>query len=389
MSRLPVLLVLLGLAVLAVAEEEVRTPVRDEQRVAAAEARADDASQWADHDREVQRVLEENAAVRERWMRRGAPPRPDLRPLDLPPAYLRARLAALLVETPRDDVLRRNALAEALVAVMDERGLDLLLEAYHVGDTSLRREHLARLIATGATVERAAALVRSELESSPPVRVTELAFLLLDRHRDALPDTVRTLGRDWLASYGRGPGNGRHEDVWALRLRVGDASDRVALVPYLLGDSELLYCLRVILDAPLPHPALADALRTRRDRMSEHESSYLTGLLRRALLLTDPDGELATFLEHVQGLVPQLNECDVLSAPAQEFYALYATLLAVDAPDAREALRGWVVEPRLTWRARFELLRHLLARDDAESDRLSQWWREHAPRHYVEALDRL
>lgn len=345
---------------------------------------------WAAHEAAVQRILEEHAARTHGWRYQRPPPPPDLRPAELPAAFLMAKVRG--VEGDREQRMLERAYLTALVASEDPRGLQAALEL-HDQSEGVRRSHAAGTIAAAAAEARIGGALAHALNSEPPVKDGTLALRLLERARNAaglreiaLEGEVRAAAHAWLAAYEGGPANGLGDTVWQLRLRLGGAGDRDALVPHLLDEEDLLYDLRAILGAPIAHDALADALRERRARMTEHERSFLASMMHHAIVVTAPDEEIDGWIEHLDALLRRADTSDVMDEAFQALQVDLQLLADIEHPAAAAARGRYLADPRLGWSTRQHWLARIIERGRSDADDLHAWWRENAPPDQVERL---
>ncbi len=345
-------------------------------RQAAAE-QAHDATAWAAHEQRVQRAYAEWAQRYRGWRRQTPPPPPDLSALALPVPFLAARWLAITRAGGRPS--EHYDLVAALARSADLRAHELLLEQYDQPGREQHRSGLAARLAPSLSPGRAAAVVAAQLRRAPPVLAHELLFLLLQRCRGELPPRTRRAAADWLATFPGGPGNGAAEQIWKLRFDLGDASDRDALIPHLLGAHDLLYSLSAVLHAPMPHARLADALRERRARMTPHELGYLAVPMSCALVATDPDHEVAAFVARIDELRPRVAGATASRDEADELQRRLQQLADVPAAAALAALEQHVQDDRFDWHQRCALLEQLLIRRGAVGEPLRRWWLHHAP----------
>lgn len=345
---------------------------------------------WAAHEEAIRRILDEHAARTRGWRYQRPPPPPDLRAAALPAALLMAKVRG--VESDREQRTLELAYLTALVASEDPRGLAAALELHDLRE-GVRRSHAAGTIAAAVPEERIGGALAHALRSGAPVRDGTLALRLLERARNAaglreiaLGDEVRAAAHAWLTTYDGGPENGLGDTIWRLRVRLGGAEDRDALVPFVLDAEDLLYDLRAVLEAPLAHEGLAAALRTRQARMTEHERSYLAPMMRRAIVVTGPDEEIDAWVEHLDALLGRADTSDVMDEPYGEFQVDVQVLADIEHPVAAAARRRYLADSRLGWSTRMHWLTRIVERGRSDAEQLRAWWREHAPPEEVERL---
>ena len=386
------------------ASDWLSTPIADQLRSDAMQLQANAPDLWQQCAAQVSALFEQHATLRKGWIRQRPPPPPDLASLNLPVAYL-----AQLWPKPGDSKSHTGVfvIATALTQCSDGAGIDFLLE-YHYIETDpryakdpnyqYRRRHASAIVQAltkSLPASRAQGVIAAQLARSPKVTAQSLLFQLLRRFRKQLPATMRTAGRDWLTSYQRGPANWNPEEIWKLRLEFGDAKDRDALIPHVLGE-DLLYCLTVILHAPLPHPGLATALRDRRERMTDHERSYLSTHMRCALAVTDPEREVGSFLDRMRELQQRIIDSKATRDEETEYSRLLDALCDINHEQAHLALHQFVKNEQLPWSNRCWALQKLILKSGSKTERtqaeqLRQWWMRTAPEGYrrqlQEALD--
>jgi hypothetical protein len=365
------------------AEDQARNPVAD-ALIAEAEKLRGNAAAWDEDERRLQAVIDADRALCKEWQCEAPPPLPSVAELELPVAYLADRL-------------RRGApggrLAEAVLTALarskDPRGLDFVLERHDVEPPREDRYVLAQVAGEAVPPERAAEIVTKALARKPRIDGdVEMLLLVLERHGDVLPVDVRLAARNWLSTYPRGPSNGNGERIWRQRLRLGDASDRDALLPHVAKPGgELLICLWVIRDAPMLHPRLAEALRARRNAISEQEGSYVLPWMRIALLVTDPEHEVASYAARIEELMPSVAFGKMPTEESREFDTLTHLFLTHDVVPLRPLMRRLVKEPGIDWTPRCTWLGLLVVRKDPESESLVKWWKETAPEPVRSYLD--
>jgi hypothetical protein len=342
----------------------------------AAAMQAGDAAAWADLERRVQQAYADWAQRYRGWRNHRPPPRPDLAPLALPVPFLAADWLAMARTGGRPS--RYYEVLEALAQSPDPRAQEFLLEQYDQRGSEMHRGSISRSLAPALASERAAAVVAVQLQLAPRVSARELPFLLLQRCGGELSHELRRAGRDWLATFPTGPANGDAEHVWKLRFELGDAGDRDALIPHLLGANDLAYCLWTIQHAPMPHARLADALRTRRARMSEHERGSLTEMIASVLAVTDP-AEVAAFLARVDELWPRVAAATATTDEQSEFHRRVMVLADMDAPRARAVVGRYVRDEGVDGVQRCAALAQLIRRRGQAVAELREWWLQNVP----------
>lgn len=359
--------------------------VADTLRAEARKLRESDPEAWSRFDGAVKDVFEKEAALNAHWINRAPRPSPDLAPLGLPVPYLAERL--LGASDAKGLSTESQAFTVALAKSKDARGLDVVLARHDEQPPRPDRDWLARVVADSVPGDRAPDVVAKQLALKPGMESSELLFLVLRRHADVLPAATRRAGHDWLATWPKGSSSNDFEDIWTLRLRLGDATDRDALIPHIRAKDDILYCLWAIIAAPMPNERLASALRERRERMDEHERSILLPTMRKALLVTDPVGEAASYLARIEELLAHADPAQFPTEESREFDDLFRLVAAVDEPRVRAAARRLVQDARVEWVKRCSLLAQLVRRKDQESESLARWWKENAPEPWRAYLD--
>jgi len=372
------------------AQDDAAQGVRTRLLSEAAAMQRETPAAWAAHEAAVKAILDEHGARTRGWRYQRPPPPPDLRPAGLPAAFLMAKVRG--VEGDFQQRMLERAYLTALVASEDPRGLEAALEL-HDHREGVRRSHAAGTIAGAVPPERIGKALTHALRGGAPVRNGVLALRLLERARDAaglreiaLEGEVRAGAHAWLATYEGGPANGLGDTVWQLRLRLGGPEDRDALVPHLRDEEDLLYDLRAILEAPLPHAALADALRERRARMTEHERSFLIPHMRRAIVVTDPKGEIDVWIEHLDALLERADTGEPTDEALYQFQVDALVLAHIEHPKAEHALERYVRDDRLSWVWRGTLVAFAAQRGHTLTDDLVEWFERNAPPPVLEGL---
>ncbi|MGE0481776.1 MAG: hypothetical protein AB7Q17_15020 [Phycisphaerae bacterium] len=329
---------------------------------------------WQQCDDQVAALLRDHVTHYGNWMRRSAPPAPDLAPLQLPLAYLAwryERAGDVLDLGPRLRISARRVFAAALAASADERRTDFLLARYAGADRDEQRL-LAAVLPGALSAARASEVIHEQLSERAPIDVEGLLFRVLHRFAAELPRAQRRECYSYLRGrWTRGPVRDG-ANVWEVLLRLDApraARDLVALdQDEQVGarDKDTWKAVQLLYDYGGADPVVADAAR-RWLREWAIPTGFAEARLRTVLLRAAPDEEHARFVEYFE---LRLAECIGDRGPRELTCYLAAGLLHADAPLLRPALRRAAVDARICEAARWGIVERLVRTDDEQAERV-------------------
>lgn len=329
---------------------------------------------WQQYDDQVEALLRDHVNHYGHWMKRSAPPAPDLAPLQLPLAYLAwryERAGDFLDLDPRLRISARRVFAFALAASTDERRIDFLLARHKTADRDEQRL-LAAALPGALSAARASELIHEQLSDGAPIDVEGLLFRVLDRFAEELPSTQRREGYSYLRGrWTRGPVRDG-ACIWEVLLRLDPrraARELVALAQdeqVAARDKDTWKTVQLLYDYGGVDPAIADAAR-----LWLREWAIPTGFaearLRTVLLRAAPAEEHARFVEYFER---RLAECVGDEGPRELTCYLAAGLLHADAPLLRPALRRAALDARICQAARWGIVERLVRTADEHAERV-------------------